>query len=942
MIEFRTLGALDLRDAADGRPLHSVLAQPKRAAFLAFLALAGPGRFHRRDTLLGVFWPESGEKQARHSLSQAVYLLRRSLGNDAILTRGEEEIALSAERVRCDAVEFERTLAAGDPAGALDLYHGELLQGFHLADSIEFEKWLSGERLRLEVAAVNAARRLATEAADDADAIRWLRRATEWAPYDEALRRELMTRLARSGDRTGALIEYDALARRMKRDLEMEPSPESTLLATRLRQGEAASPARRAATTLEAPAAAPVDRARARARPPRPLLRRAAMFAPILLLAAAAPVLIRRDATPAASAAAADRVAVLPFDVRGSESLAYLGEGMALLLSAKLDGAGALRGVDPEAVLHWVDAHPGATNGTRGRAVARDFDAGQYVLGTVVEAGGRISVRVGLYDRDGTLRTQAAADAQDEAGIFAVVDDVARTLIASRLGSDADRLSRLAAETTQSLPALKAYLEGERAYRHGRFAEAASAFERAAVGDSTFALAHYRLSLASLWADAPDTLPFDADARALRHAERLSEHDHQLLLAYGAWRGGDANAAERIYRNVLGLYPDDAEAALMLGETLFHYNHARGRAIAEARAPLERVLQLDRDHWGALWHLLLIAGSDRRMDDFRALAARLEQLGPSAQQALELRALVAFAARDEALIRPVLAELRSAHPLQAQDIAWRIAVHLHDPVGAMRVARLGLTPDHDGWYRQNAHLQLAWLNLALGRDAEAAMHLATPAGANGETRVASALAFDLPLRARDHAAMRTLRAMIEAAAPAPQEHAHTGPYADALRALADGDTATALRQASRLAAISPELEPFAAGVRAGVALHGGRSAEAIRLLDRAPLVRWFGWASSSAAQSGTNLRWIRAEALRALGRHEEALDVYAGFAEGGIHDLAWLAPAHLRSAGILERIDRPDEAAEHYRRFIELWAEADADLRPEVERARRRLADLES
>ncbi len=52
VIEFRTLGALDLR-GLDGHQLHSLLAQPKRVALLAYLCVANPGGFHRRDSLLG-------------------------------------------------------------------------------------------------------------------------------------------------------------------------------------------------------------------------------------------------------------------------------------------------------------------------------------------------------------------------------------------------------------------------------------------------------------------------------------------------------------------------------------------------------------------------------------------------------------------------------------------------------------------------------------------------------------------------------------------------------------------------------------------------------------------------------------------------------------------------------------------------------------------------
>ena len=54
MIALRTLGALDL-SASDGRDVLAVLRQPKRCALLVYLALAGPERFRRRDTVVALF-----------------------------------------------------------------------------------------------------------------------------------------------------------------------------------------------------------------------------------------------------------------------------------------------------------------------------------------------------------------------------------------------------------------------------------------------------------------------------------------------------------------------------------------------------------------------------------------------------------------------------------------------------------------------------------------------------------------------------------------------------------------------------------------------------------------------------------------------------------------------------------------------------------------------
>ncbi|MBD0321570.1 MAG: hypothetical protein ICV87_14635, partial [Gemmatimonadetes bacterium] len=158
LISLRVLGALHL-DAADGHAIHSVLTQPKRVALLVHLALAtAGGGFVRRDSLLALFWPETDDEHARKALRQALYYLRRSLGEGVIVGRGDDEVAVDLGRLRCDAVEFERALDAGRTEEALAEYGGELLEGIFVADAPDFERWLSAERRRLRERAGAAAR----------------------------------------------------------------------------------------------------------------------------------------------------------------------------------------------------------------------------------------------------------------------------------------------------------------------------------------------------------------------------------------------------------------------------------------------------------------------------------------------------------------------------------------------------------------------------------------------------------------------------------------------------------------------------------------------------------------------------------------------------------------------------------------------------------------
>jgi DNA-binding SARP family transcriptional activator len=113
MIRLWTLGLLDLRDAA-GDELGVVLRQPKRLALLAYLAVATPRRFHRRDTLLALFWPELDQEHARAALRRALYFLRSAIGAEVVTGRGDDEVGVPEAALWCDTAAMDQALAAGD------------------------------------------------------------------------------------------------------------------------------------------------------------------------------------------------------------------------------------------------------------------------------------------------------------------------------------------------------------------------------------------------------------------------------------------------------------------------------------------------------------------------------------------------------------------------------------------------------------------------------------------------------------------------------------------------------------------------------------------------------------------------------------------------------------------------------------------------------------
>ena len=243
MIEFRTLGGLSL-GGNDGCELHALLARPKRVALLAYLALAPAHRLLRRDTLLALFWPESDASHARAALRKAVYVLRASLGDDVLVSRGDDEVGVDPRFLWCDAAAFGRALDGGELEEALALYRGELLPGFFISNAPAFEGWLESERARLGQRATEAASTLAVRAEERGElalAAHWGRRTLALSP-DEAVLRRLIAVLDRLGDRTDALRVYEQFTRHLASEYEMEPSAETVSLAAAIRSRTGRAP----------------------------------------------------------------------------------------------------------------------------------------------------------------------------------------------------------------------------------------------------------------------------------------------------------------------------------------------------------------------------------------------------------------------------------------------------------------------------------------------------------------------------------------------------------------------------------------------------------------------------------------------------------------------------------------------------------------------------
>ncbi|MBV7336226.1 hypothetical protein KFU94_49940 [Chloroflexi bacterium TSY] len=249
--------------ALDGQAItnfYSVKAQ----ALLIYLAVEQE-QPHTRSALAGLLWPDYSEKRARRNLSQTLTTLRKLLdapsttdgSTPPAFQTSTHLVAFNPDRtVQLDVGEFHARLDAVQGHAhddlracalctehlqqAVDLYTGPFLAGLTVAESDLFEHWVYTTREHLHQAALDAFLQLShSYAAQSAlsQALAVIRRLLALAPWQEEAHRQAMWLLARSGQRTQALAQYDLCIQLLMDELGVPPSAETMELDAAIRAG---------------------------------------------------------------------------------------------------------------------------------------------------------------------------------------------------------------------------------------------------------------------------------------------------------------------------------------------------------------------------------------------------------------------------------------------------------------------------------------------------------------------------------------------------------------------------------------------------------------------------------------------------------------------------------------------------------------------------------
>ncbi|HUF51751.1 MAG TPA: BTAD domain-containing putative transcriptional regulator [Longimicrobiales bacterium] len=925
MISLQAFGGLELR-GDDGRELHSVLAQPKRQALLVYLAVANPRGFHRRETLLAMFWPELDDAHARAALSRAVHYLRLSLGSDVVLSRGHDEVGLDWSRFWCDVAGFETALDRGETAEAMAMYRGDLLPGFYVDDAAEFEQWLNAEQTRLRARAVQATRSLSEQQealGHGANAVEWARRAVALAPFDEPAVRRLMSLLDVIGDRAGALRVYEELAARLLQELEALPSGESVLLinSIRARVDQPVAPIAVATSKLLSTTSSidsrPIDATKL---DPAQWRRFAPWAAVVLLIASAAFIAVGHRMRAGIAAESSATVAVVPFVVQGDSSANYLSAGMVSLLAEQFNQSTLLRALDTRAILHATQRHSATLDPGEARTLLAKLRPRFVVTGVVSATKDSITITATLFD---SIDTQVRPARAAVSGPAAEVSRLIRTVATHLMLTQPTGQTRLTPEPftglTTSLEALKYYVAGEQAYAAGHFIEAVHAYRAAVTEDTTFALAFLWLSRSANWVGDQATMAWASD-RALEFVDKLALLNQFRVRGWIAYQRGQAEQSERLYQIVLANDFAAADAWLTLGELRYHWGPLLGWTLPQARDAFEHAVAISAPDIGSIIHLARMAAVDDRVASLDSLIRRAEVGRIDEIQALELEGLQAFVTGNRRAQTTILAALGNLNDDAAFSVVISIAASTGQYEDAGQLATILMGPRRSPQIRAVGAMLSAQLAMAHGQWLNASTQLKntqalTPARAL-EYRAALAT---LPFQTAPANELRMLRDAIAVLPQALTVGPWFGHYAanaiyDPRRLYLLGMLDLRLGHTAGVTATIRQLEaavsdPVNRGYRRDVAnllraellRERGKPVESLAALGP-PHVLPDSVLPGTLAYPSAHERFLRGELLRQLRKYSEALRWYETFPDPAAYDLMYLAPVHLAKSDIYRRL----------------------------------------
>lgn len=649
----------------------------KNVLLLAWLAMP-PGKTHDRKRLSETLWPDRGEAQALASLRQALWSLRRAMGEGepSPILAERSSIRLDPDAVTVDTADFERLVRGGSQAElerAAALYRGDFLSEFDL-DGDDQAPFLF-ERRRLREMALGCFRSLIAmrAAAGDADgAVEVAQRALSLDPLQEEVHAAII-RLHRDRGRLGlAREQYDACRDVLQRELGIMPSAEIEQL--RASFGATAGPAPAPKPDVPRPPLAPLAIPAVESLAPRAKPRLAVWGWAAAAVAAVAVLYLfqaaRSDKAIAVLPAVQDErpsLAVLPFeDVSADHQQQAVATGLTDDLIADLSKVSELFVIAPQA---GTAADPGAS----AWQVARDMGVDYALKGTVQQSRGTFSITAQLVRTATGQAVWAERYDRQASDVFDVHDEVIRRIASSlKIELTERERRRITRIPTRSLEAHDFYQRAE--HQNAGMPEPAAyrrslaAYRRAIELDPEFAEAYagYARLVVAIWRGDLNEIMLSAVARqeAYAAAGKALELDpenaraHEVLSVIQAVEGEHQIAIESA-RTAVDLQPGEPESHTNLAGVLYLAGDLEGAAaeIAVARR-LSPTVSPDLRLVAAT-----VAFAQGHYDEAVAEFSAIRELVPRSELVLEHMAAAYAYLGDGEHTREIVAELKDIVPI---------------------------------------------------------------------------------------------------------------------------------------------------------------------------------------------------------------------------------------------------------------------------------------
>jgi predicted ATPase/DNA-binding SARP family transcriptional activator len=230
----RFLGTIQVEQ--NGEPVRGFRSR-KALALLGYLATQGQPV--PRERLADLFWEDKPETEGRANLSWALNKIGSRLPGCLQADRHTVQFQRTSS-YWLDIDAFESLVAQKQVASlsaAVELYRGEFLEGLYLDGCGEFDIWLVGERERWHQRVAGALDELITyhnQRGEYEPSLRFARRLLALEPWREETHQQVMRLLARSGQRSAALAQYETCRRTLAEELSVKPMRETTALYERI------------------------------------------------------------------------------------------------------------------------------------------------------------------------------------------------------------------------------------------------------------------------------------------------------------------------------------------------------------------------------------------------------------------------------------------------------------------------------------------------------------------------------------------------------------------------------------------------------------------------------------------------------------------------------------------------------------------------------------